>query len=374
MMRIRTLAGAALLALVSPLSAQQSIGVGASYLGYSFDAGLGVEAAQLFMVPVAVRLPVGDALTLDLYAAWAEGKVEQGNVAFTLSGPVDTRIKASYQATPWALVSVGVSLPTGNATHTSEEAVVSAVLATDLLGFREASWGTGFSMTSSVATAFRAGSLGVGVAGAYSVRGEFEPSSELDLTYQPGNETRIRVGVDRNFGNSTFTAGGTFMTYSTDLGNSRNLFQAGNRLRFDATYAFRAGRGVWTLYAADLWRERGDLTLDLADDAGNIVGDTTFTTASQNLIIAGFVGSVGLGSYLFRPQVDFKYQDRNEPTGNDEGSGWLVAAGGDFPVRIFGAYDVFPKARVIFGAIKDPSGTAQSLFGGEFSATIRWSF
>lgn len=363
----------ALLAL--PAQSQQTIGIGANYMGYTFDDGLGAEAAQLLLVPLAVRLPMG-ALTLDVYSAWAEGKVEQDDRTFSLSGVVDTRVKASLQATPWALLSLGVSLPTGNSTHTGQEAVVASVLATDLLGFQEATWGTGFAMTSSAATAVQAGQFGIGVAASYSVRGEFEPSSEVDLTYQPGNETRIRVGIDRNFGSSTLTAGGTFMRYSQDEAAGTNLFQfqAGNRMRFDASYAFRAGAGVWSIYAADLWRENGDLTLSVVDNANVAVGDTTLTTASQNLVVAGLVGSIGVGSLIFRPQIDVKYQTREEADGRNEGSGWMMGAGGDLPLRLFGAYDFFPKARVLFGSIEDGTGTARGVMGAEFSGTFRWSF
>jgi hypothetical protein len=345
-------------------------------MGYSFGTGLGADAAQLFMVPLAVRVPAGRKLAFDLYGAWAQGKVQKGDTEYTLSGLVDTRLKASFQATPWALLGLGISLPTGKATHNGEQAVVASVLATDLLGFREANWGTGLAVTTSVATAYRAGAWGLGFAGAYSVRGRFEPNSEQDLKYQPGNETRFRLGLDRNVGGSgTFTAGATLMSYSADQAAGRNLFQAGKRLRFDATYLFRAGAGVWTLYAADLWRENGDVTLPIEDINGAFQRDTTFATPSQNLLIAGMVGAVALGSsYVFRPQVDLKVQKREAIAGIDEGSGWILGAGGDLPVRLFGAYDFFPKARVLYGSIKDPTGAGVRVLGGEFSGTLRWAF
>ena len=133
--------------------------------------------------------------------------------------------------------------------------------------------------------------------------------------------------------------------------------------------------GVWTVYAADLWRANGDLTLRIVDDVGSVVGDTTLTTAKQNLFIGGVVGTVNVGgSYIFRPQIDFKWQTREEVDGGDEGSGWILGAGGDFPVRLFGAYDFFPKARVLYGAIRDLVGVSHNVVGAEFSATVRWGF
>lgn len=375
---VRGVAGAIALAtavMASAVSAQITIAIGTDFMGYTFDEGLGATAAQLLMVPVALRLPLGDAIGVDVAASWAQGKIERDNTTFTLQGPTDVRLKLSWSATPWALVSFGASLPTGNSMHDGEEAIAASVLATDLLGFREATLGTGASVTSAVATAARVGGWGIGVAGAYSMRGEFEPSADQDLTYQPGNETRLRVGLDRNIGNSTITMGGTVMDYSSDLANSRNLFQAGRRMSFDATYAFRAGAGVWTIYAADMIRDNGDLTLSIVDDVGSVVADTAITTAKQNLMVAGFVGSIGVGSgFVFRPHIDFKMQERTEPDGSDDGSGWMLSAGGDFPVRVFGGYDFFPKARLLYGSITNGAGDGINVIGAEFTATVRWAF
>ena len=35
-------------------------------------------------------------------------------------------MRAAYQATPWGLVTFGVNLPTGNAQHDAEEAIVAS--------------------------------------------------------------------------------------------------------------------------------------------------------------------------------------------------------------------------------------------------------
>lgn len=374
---LRSVAAVMALASVStlPLGAQQAIGVSADYRGLSFGKGSAADAAQLLVVPLAVRYEVTPSLALDLYAAWAQGKAQQNDVAYTLSGLVDTQVKATYRATPWALLSVKANLPTGHATHDGQEAVVASVLSSDLLGFRESTWGMGTGITSSVATAVRAGGFGIGMAAAYSVNGQFQPSSEESLKYQPGNETLVRVGIDRNIGTSTLTAGGTFMTYTSDRADGTNLFQAGKRVRVDAAYEFRSAAGVWTLYAADLWREHGDVTLPFVDTTGATVGDTTYATPSQNLLAVGFQGAVGLGgSYVFRPAVDLRLQTRGDPQRNNQGSGWIVGVGGDFPLRVFGSYDFFPKAQILFGSAKDPTGADRGILGLEVSATVRWGF
>ena len=100
------------------VSGQQTIGVGMDYIGYTLDEGLGADAVQLFMMPLAVRVPLGDVLSLDVAATWAQGKVEKDGTRYTLQGLTDTRLKLSWSASPWALVSFGASLPTGNWPYT----------------------------------------------------------------------------------------------------------------------------------------------------------------------------------------------------------------------------------------------------------------
>ena len=367
--------GLAVALTAAPAMSQATIGISADYMGYTFGDGLGAEAAQLFMLPVAVRIPISDKVSFDIVSTWAQGTIERDNTQFKLQGVTDTRVLATYQASPWAIVSFGANVPTGQVKHDAQEAIVASVLSTELLGFREATFGSGLALTSAVATAMRAGGWGIGFAGAYSVRGEFEPLAGGDeLRYQPGNETRIRVGVDRNIGTNTFTAGATFRQYTSDQANGRDLFQAGNRLRFDATYAFRAGAGVWTIYGAGVLRENGDLTLSILDENSVLVGDTAIVTAKQNLISGGVIGTLSVGGgFVFRPHIDMKYQIRTEPDGRDEGSGWVLGAGGDLPIRIFGAYDFFPKARILYGSIKDPTGAGIRVMGAEFTGTIRWA-
>jgi hypothetical protein len=186
-------------------------------------------------------------------------------------------------------------------------------------------------VTGSAAVARSIGSVGLGLAGAYSMRGKFHPTedpatgdADLDFEYQPGSEARIRLGLDRNFGNSTLTLGGTFISYTQDQGNGQNLFQAGKRFRFDVSYAFRMAAGVWTLYAADLIRQTGTLQLPNVDNQGAPLGTfTSVDTPKQNLAVAGVMGAVALGGgFVFRPHVDFKLQAREDSGGSDAGSGW----------------------------------------------------
>jgi hypothetical protein len=377
--RASLFAAAALAAiLAAPAAAQTTIGLEGSFKGYTFDEGLGPTAAQLIITPLAIRIPMG-AIQADLYGAWAQGEVERGGATYRLTGPVDTQVKLSWNAAPWMVLSASVNAPTGKASHDAEEAVVASVLAADLLGFRESSWGSGLSVTSGLATATRMGQWGVGLGASYRVANGFEPAADQAITYEPGNEVRVRLGFDRNVGEAgKFSAGFTVQNFKEDQvrnagADPRNLFQAGNRLMGDMSLAFRVGSQTWTLYGSDLWREKGDLFLSVVDAAGKVIGDSTVATGTQNLISAGFVGAIPLGSlYRLRPAVDLRVQSREEQNGSSEGSGWILSAGGDFPLRFLASYDLFPRARYSFGKIEGPGGGKFSAKGAEFGLTIRW--
>ena len=318
----------------------QSLGVSAVYQGYDFDDALGIDAAQLLMIPIAYRLPGGDKFSAELYAAWAEGRVKRDGRVSVLNGLVDTRLHFSYMASPWAILTLGVNLPTGNVTHDSEEAVVASVLSSDILGFRESNWGTGTYVTTGVATARRVGSWGLGLGVSYRAADEFEPRSDTSLAYSPGNELRVRVGLDRNVGETgKFTAGFTLQSFQTDEFGGRNLFQSGNRVRVDATYAFRAGSTTWSVSAADVWRAEGDLSQQTLNSSGAVVGESLVATETQNLLFASLRGAIPIRSTLYlRPIVDFRLQDLGTLPGEvDVGGSWILGGGFDLAPTGHGA-------------------------------------
>jgi hypothetical protein len=358
--------GAALFLFVgaSAVEAQQSsvsIGSGVQFQGFSFSEELGSTAANLLMIPVAVRVPAGGRLSFDLYSAWAQGKVERDGVVYTLDGPVDTQLRSQLRATDWAVLTLAVNLPTGHATHDANEAIVASVLATDILGFREANWGLGTAVTTGIATARRAGPWGLGVGASYRIASEYEPAEAMELKYAPGNEARVRFALDRNIGvSSKLTAGLTVQEFSSDQLGGVNLFQAGRRIRGDVAYAFRTGSSTWTTYAANLWRDKGDIALDAGE---------TEETGTQNLFVAGVTGNLPISPRMsFRPALDIRVQSREEGIG----SGWVMGVGGDLPVRGVGPFDAFPRAQFLLGSLEAEGGDSHSLWGAEAGLTLRW--
>jgi len=361
------------LLLVNVASAQKTtLGATATFQGYSFSDGLGTDVANLLMIPVAARLATFGGVDLSFYGAWAKGRVERNDQTFVLNGLVDSRIRAAYKASPWAIVSLSANLPTGNSSHNSEEAVVAAVLSSDILGFQEASWGTGASITSSVATAHQIGEWAVGLGVSFRAGNGFEPQSDTAFSYDIGNEARFRLALDRNVGETgKLTGGVTLQMYQADQLDGRNLFESGDRVRGDIAYSFRAGGTTLNLFGADVYRKNGDLSLQIIS-GGTVVGDTLITTESQNLVMFGVQAAIPVGSTVyFRPTADLRIQTVDTPADDPARGGWIAGFGGDLPLRIFGAVDFFPRGRFSFGKLKDADGIPRSFWGVEASGTLR---
>lgn len=359
--------------MVAPQAARaqsgQSLALSPTFQGYWFSKDIGASSATLAILPLAYALPVSRNVAFDLYTAVARGDVKTGDANHTLQGLVDTHIRASITVTPWAVITGAINLPTGKATHDDDEAIVASALSTELLGFREAMWGTGFGATAGIVTAFKAGNTGVGFGASYRLASEFEPSSSTPFKYAPGDETRVRVALDRNLGNNKLTLGATFQNYSDDQIDGRNLFAPGARWRGDASYSFRSGPGAsWTLFATDVWRQNGDVSLQIVDATGKAIRDSTFSAGQQNLLVVGAAGATRLRSGMaLRPMADFRLLTRE----SGESEGWLAGAGTELPMRR-GGVDWIPQFRVSYGMLEGATDEKHGFFGTEVSLTLRW--
>lgn len=342
-----------------------SVASGAHVQEFSFGAGSDVSSARLVLVPFAYQARLTDGLVLDGYAAYAAGEVRSGNSTFELHGPVDSWARLRWSLTPWAIAAVGVSLPTGVERHSPEEAVVANVLSSDLLGFREGNWGAGASATAGISTAHAVGAARMTMGLSYRFVGSFDPRSDSAATYAPGNETRMRVGLGTNISGGHLETGITVQHFSVDRLNQRNLFQSGTRLRADLGYDI----GGWSVYAADLWRARGELTLPVLNVIdGSAVRDTSMTVGWQNLALGGISGSLPIGhGYIIQPMVEAKARQRSDVAGR----GWIASVGAGLPFRVLGL-DAFPQVKLSRGSLmpSDSSGY-RTLWGGEFSVVFR---
>ena len=251
-------------AMASPVLAQ-GIGGGGLIQSYTFDEPevVGLGRFRLVTAPFAVAIPLGRYLGVVASGAWAEGVATgPGGEEVTLSGLTDTQLGIAVGlGRDRAVLSGGVTLPTGQSTQTLGETAVAGVVSAELLPFAIKSWGTGGGAGGDLALAFDAGRWGIGLSGGYQAAREYEPLSGEAFAYRPGDQIRARLALDRDVGESgTLSVLIGLQSFGEDEAQGNNLFKSGNRLEGVMSYAFALGlRGSALAYAGIYHRENGSL-------------------------------------------------------------------------------------------------------------------
>jgi len=169
------------------------LGSGLHYQNWRGEEGLEVRE---FSLPVAFVWPVSRRLSLDMVTGSGFATLDRGT-SNRLNGLTDTKIRAScIIGDELALVTVGVSTPTGKTVLDTLEREVSNYLAQDALGFRTPSFGQGLEMNVGLATAHKIGETVFGLGAGYLRKEAFTPGVE-EPEYSPGDELSLTFGLDR---------------------------------------------------------------------------------------------------------------------------------------------------------------------------------
>src|SRR6185503_17156813 len=105
--------------------------------------------------------------------------------------------------TDFVVLTAGVNIPTGQSTVNVDQLAAAALIGNDFLAFPISNMGTGFGATGGIAVARPAGdwNFGAGISVRRSSQYDpFSPTGGVLLHYQPGNEYRARLGLDRAVG------------------------------------------------------------------------------------------------------------------------------------------------------------------------------
>jgi hypothetical protein len=365
---LRTRAGlaAAAVALAAPAATQTlpgtTVATGASFEAYYFENedATGLKGIVLATMPFAARVALPARFSMELSGAYARGEViERDDGRSTLEGFTDTQLRLSRVFGRDRLtVSLIAAIPTGHATHDEEEARVADAVSADLLPFRVSNWGTGGGLGLSAAYAIRAGGFGLGLAAGHLFAGEFEPfaDTEAELRYRPGDETTVRVALDRTVSRSgKVSLQTTWQHYAEDQLSDDNLYRAGDRLQLLAAYQTGLGRSTGVVYAGMLHRENGT-SLD-ATAPGSPV---------QDLWLGGGGLRMALGRVMFTPSVEGRVFRSEDGTGQ----GWYTGAGAGFEVPV-GRLVLVPTVRGRFGNVVAAEDAETGLSGGEASLMLR---
>jgi hypothetical protein len=259
----------ALACSAAALPAQSILDFGArvapQFVQYKIQSPTNTTVSE-FASPLFVVVPMGSRLTVDVGSAFAWSRVEQTSggktTTSTISGPTDTQIRANYtMGTDFVVLTAGVNLPTGQSTVTADQVNAASLIGSNFLLFPIPSMGTGFGATGGVAVAQPLGEWNFG--GGMSVRksNEYSPFTAQGgqaLHYQPGDEYRVRLGLDRGVGTGRLTFGFTYSRFGDD-NLSGSIYNTGDRYLGQVTYSNTIGVGDLAIVGWNLFRNAGTL-------------------------------------------------------------------------------------------------------------------
>ena len=364
-MRRRLLALVAL-AAAPALGAQSILDIGIrvapQFHQYKIDAPSNLTISE-FAVPVFAIVPITSRLSFDVGSSFTQAKVEQTGTTkttSTISGPTDTQIRGNLVlGNDFVVLTGGVNLPTGKSTVATDQRVAAGLIGSDFLAFPIAQMGTGFGGTGGIAMAIPIGgdwNFGVGASVRHSAQYDpFDLAGVQVLHYQPGNEYRVRGGLDHAVGTGRFTLGVTYSTFGDDnLGGS--IYNTGNRYLAQLDLNDSFGPGRVSLTGWNLFRTRGTLADSSVIDKEDIAAGT-------------LAYGISVGDVVFEPNVEGR-------TWYQPGSSTSYLA--TFGLRVafnLGGLAVVPSGGFSVGQLASQTGTAGSqtatLTGFHGTLTIR---
>jgi len=246
------------LASVVPIAAQEqhtrffrdiTLGSGAHFQRWSGEGDLSIREVS---IPLVFIFPVSKKLSLDVVTGSGFASLDRG-ASSSLNGLTDTKIRGSYiVGEELALITAGVSTPTGKTELDSDEQSVSRFLSQNALRFRTPNFGQGLDINLGIATARKVGESVVGLGVGYLIKGEFTPN-DGGTKYTPGSELSVTAGIDRKVmdGDGKVTLDAVVTVYSEDERAGARAFQSGTKVLLQGIGAFRSSGLDWRIYAIE---------------------------------------------------------------------------------------------------------------------------
>jgi hypothetical protein len=294
-----------------------------------------------FAVPLFVMVPITANFGFDVGSSYVSSKVDQTvsgkKTSSSISGLTDTQIRATL-GNDFVVLTAGVNLPTGTSTVPQSKQRAASLIGSDFLSFPISNMGTGFGGTGGIAFAQPLGdwNLGAGVSMRHSAQYDpFDVGGGPALHYQPGNEIRVRVGVDHALGTGRVTIGETYSTFGDDnLGNS--IYNTGNRYLTQLSVNNTIAGGQVTLTGWNLFRTSGTL----AD--GTLLDH-------ENIANGALAYGVNVGGMTIEPNVEGRFWVQPKSSNSMlatvglraqfEVLGFTVLPGGGFSFGVLAAQD-----------------------------------
>jgi len=370
-MMIRRTLLAALLVATSTAGAQSGFDIQAriapQYHSYDIDSPANTKISEL-AIPLFVIVPVTPRLSFDIGTSFTSVDVKQTaggtSTKSTISGLTDTQLRGNYTiGSDFVVLTAGLNLPTGQSKVKEDQLNAASLIGNDFLAFPISNMGTGFGGTGGIAIARPFGDWSIGAGASVRHSASYDPFNVNGGTfhYQPGNEYRIRGGVDRAFGTGRVSLGLTYSSFGDDdLAGS--VYNTGKRWLTQLGMNNNFGPGMLTLAAWDLYRPSGEIA-DFSDS-------TAIETGKENILAASLAYGIQSGSTtIIEPNIEGRVW--SQPSGIP--SSTIMTLGVRSQFSLIG-YAVSPSVGYSFGRLGTGSSgvtTTSDLTGFHAALAIR---
>jgi hypothetical protein len=359
-MRQQILPFAFLIAAAAPLAAQDpsstAVIIDPQYVSYTLGSGSIARTISQLGVPFAVIVPFSDRFNIDISSSYANSQVKvPGSATSSISGLTDAQVRGNLTlGDNAAVITLGVNLPTGQYKVPDAQQAAAGQIGNDFLIYPVTSMGNGFATTGGVGFAFTAGEWNVGIGASFRYSSAFDAYQIQTsvLRFTPGNEARLRVGLDRPVGDGSFNVSLTYSKFGDDQ-VADSTFGTGDRALVQTALAVPlSGNRDLLLSAWDLYRATGQ-------QLGGV------PSPSENVGNAGIAMGFQSGGLYIQPNVEERIW-----TYNGANAGLLTNAG----VRLrfdMGMLSVNPSAMYSFGSLYNPGLPSTGVTGFKASLLIR---
>jgi hypothetical protein len=346
----------ALVAATAALEAQDpsatSVLVDPQYVSYRLNSGTSVRTISQFGMPFAVIVPFSDRFNIDISSSYANSQAATtGLPTSSISGITDTQVRGNLMVGDnTTVLTIGVNLPTGQYKVPPGQQDAAGTIGNNFLIFPVTSMGTGLAATGGVGFVKPLGvwNLGLGASFRYATAFNAYQLQTSVLRYTPGNETRLRIGVDRPVGDGSFNISLTYLKFGKDQADSTS-FATGDRALAQSVFTIAmAGGSDLQISAWDLYRGTGQ--------------QFGARAPWENTADAG----VSFGFTKFGVYVQPSLEERIWNVDGDK-AGVLTNAG----VRLrasWAGFSVNPSVTYSFGSLYNPGDPATDVTG--FKATL----
>ena len=248
----------------APTAAAQSIldteyRLAPQWTQYRIDAPADVTVSEL-AIPVFVAVPLGSRASFDVGTAYARARVSSGAEHSDINGLTDVQLRAQYTlGNDFVVLTGGINLLTGNASVSLDQLPAASLIGNDFLAFPVSNMGTGLAVTGGAAMAYPLGVWNLGAGASVRRSRAYEPYAVPgeSFRYQPGNEVRLRVGVDRPVAEGRLAFGATYAAFGQDDAGG-SAYNTGDRFIALGELTGRMGEHDYTVAAYNVFRAPGN--------------------------------------------------------------------------------------------------------------------